>query len=220
MAEIYGREVCEKSFAEMRMFAREANAAGELPLLFGGWAVYHYNSYAGSRDVDFVVSDEKLDGFIDFLAGRGYMQRQARLYKEGVFFDLYKKSEEIGSVDNKLPFKLLYEEAENVYLKPYYSARGREEVLVPTKARLLYFKLHALASRSVAKDRSDAIAVLLKTDESELLELKAMLSETIHLLNPLISLRNDLQSLSLVAEPTKKLANILNAKIKTLTSLR
>ena len=127
MAEVYGKEICRKSFNEMRKFVHYANAIGETPMLFGGWAVYHYSPYAGSRDVDFAVSDENFEKLVDYLAAQGYGQKQARLFKEDIFFDLYKKSEEIGSEENKTAFSHLYEAADRVYLRGYESPAGRGE---------------------------------------------------------------------------------------------
>ncbi|MFH0973512.1 MAG: hypothetical protein V1817_01845, partial [Candidatus Micrarchaeota archaeon] len=149
MIEVYGREVCEKSFEEMKGFARFANSLGEKPLLFGGWAVWHYAPYAGSKDVDFIARDDKLGALINFLAARGYAQREARLFKNGVFFDLYSESEEIGEEEKKFALASLFEGAQETYLKNY-AARGvgeRVEILLPSLPRLLYSKTSALASR-------------------------------------------------------------------------
>ncbi len=212
MAEIYGKEICEKSFREMEHFIFYANKIGETPLLFGGWAVYHYNQYAGSRDVDFIVNDKHFDTLIDFLVSNDYTQKEVRLYKDDIFFDLYKQSEDIGSEANKLQFNLLYRDAELVYLKRYGSIGGKGEVLVPTIYNLLFFKVHALANRSVPKDRSDIMALLLKTSDVELNKLgKILLPE---LKNRLLTLRNDRATLALVTSPTKRNLNLLNKKIK------
>ncbi|MFH1106296.1 MAG: hypothetical protein V1787_00215 [Candidatus Micrarchaeota archaeon] len=216
MAEVYGKGICKKSFEEMRVFVRHANAIGESPMLFGGWAVYHYNPYAGSRDVDFAVSDENFDRLVDFLVARGYGQRQARLFKEDVFFDLYKKSEEIGGEKNRISFSLLYEGCERIYLRGYDSPPGREEVLLPSLGVLAYFKLVALEERSVPKDRSDAIALLLKSSEEDLHGTAGLMGERPKLRERLLTLRNDAQSLSFVTAPTKKELNRLNQKVKTL----
>lgn len=216
MTEVYGKEICKKSFGEMRVFVRHANALGETPMLFGGWAVYHYNPYAGSRDADFAVSDDNFDRLVDFLVARGYGQRQARLFKEDVFFDLYKKSEEIGSEKNRVSFSLLYEGCERVYLRGYDSPTGREEVLLPSLGVLAYFKLMALEERSVPKDRSDAIALLQKSAEDDLRRTAELAAQKPELRERLLTLRNDVQSLSFVTAPTKKELNKLNKKTKTL----
>ncbi|MBI5636198.1 hypothetical protein HY993_04520 [Candidatus Micrarchaeota archaeon] len=212
MAEVYGRQICEKSFKEMARFVFYANSIGEIPLVFGGWAVYHYNPYAGSRDVDFVVADDRFDPLVDFLAGEGYSQKEARLFKDGIFFDLYKQSEDIGSEENKLQFSQLYKDAQRVYLKRYGTTGASGEVMIPAISNLLFFKLHALANRSVPKDKSDAIALLLKASEDELKQLRQMLSP--HLKTRLQVLRNDGQNLALAALPTQRNLNLLNKKIK------
>ncbi len=218
MVEIYGREICEKSFAEMERFVFHANKIGETPLLFGGWAVYHYNPYAGSRDVDFIVTDEHFENLVDFLVANDYSQREVRLFKEGIFFDLYKQSEDIGSEANKLAFKQLYKDAERIYLKRYGSTGGKGEVLIPSICNLLFFKLHALANRSVPKDRSDVIALILKANDEELKELRQMLSP--ELKARLQTLRNDQATLALVTSPTQRNLNLLNKKIKETTNQR
>ena len=76
MVEFYSSDICEKSFSELVAFARKANELGESPLLFGGWAVYHYNSYAGSKDVDCIVSNDRFNKLVDYLVGKGYGQRE------------------------------------------------------------------------------------------------------------------------------------------------
>lgn len=214
--EVYGKEICEKSFKEMEKFVFHANKIGETPLLFGGWAVYHYNPYAGSRDVDLVVTDEHFDALVDFLVASGYTHKEARLYKDGIFFDLYKQSEDIGSEENKIQFKLLYTDAQHIYLKRYGPRGGSGEVQIPTKPILLYFKIHALANRNVPKDRSDVIALLLKTPEEELKELGKMIAEKLKM--RLLTLRNDQNNLALVTAPTQRNLNLLNKKIKQTTA--
>lgn len=223
MVEVYGREICEKSFEEANKFVRFANSLGEKPLLFGGWAVWHYAPYAGSKDVDFVVSDEKLDALIDFLVSQGYGQREARLFKEDIFFDLYSESEEIGDEGKKFALARLYEGAQDVYLKHYSGAAQRVEILLPTLSRLLYSKISALAGRNVAKDRGDVIALLLKAAPEEIGELNVLLSSLSsssqrekELRERLVTLRNDEASLAIVTNPTRKNLNKLNAALKTL----
>ena len=88
-------------------------------------------------------------------------------------------------------------------------------MLVPNKAVLIFFKLSALAARSVPKDRSDTIALLVKSTPGELQALAELIGEKQGLKDRLLSLRNDVQSLSLITTPTKKAANKLNAQIKT-----
>ncbi len=216
MVEIYGGEICEKSFKEMEKFVFHANQLGETPLLFGGWAVYHYNPYAGSRDVDFIVTDEHFETLVDFLVANGYTHKEVRLFKNDIFFDLYKQSEDIGSEANKLQFNLLYKDAERIYLKRYGSTGGKSEVLIPKISNLLFFKIHALANRSVPKDRSDVTALLFKANDEELKELGQMLLPE---LKPrLQTLRNDQTTLALVTSPTQRNLNLLNKKIKQTTS--
>lgn len=212
MVEIYGREICEKSFKEMERFVFHANQLGEMPLLFGGWAVYHYNQYTGSRDVDFIVTDEHFDKLVDFLVANGYSQKEVRLFKDDIFFDLYKRSEDIGSEANKLEFSQLYKDSERVYLKRYGSTGEKVEVLIPKISNLIFFKIHALVNRSVPKDRSDVISLLLKANAEELKELNQMLSP--ELKTRLRTLRNDQSTLALVTAPTQRNLNLLNKKIK------
>ncbi|MFH0713852.1 MAG: hypothetical protein V1722_04425 [Candidatus Micrarchaeota archaeon] len=216
MVEVYGREICEKSFREMERFVFHANQLGETPLLFGGWAVYHYNQYAGSRDVDFIVTDEHFEALVDFLVANGYTNKEVRLFKDDIFFDLYKQSEDIGSEANKLQFNLLYKDAERVYLKRYGSTGGKGEVLIPKISNLLFFKIHALANRSVPKDRSDVTALILKANDDDLKELEQMLSP--ELKTRLETLRNDQATLTLITTPTRRNLNSLNKKIKEITS--
>lgn len=214
MAEIYGQAICEKSFKQMLRFVSRANKLGETPLLFGGWAVYYYNQYAGSKDVDFAVSDELFEPLYDFLVKDGYAIKENRLAKDGVIFDLYEQSGEIHP--DAPPLKLLYEGSERVYLKKYASVPASGEILIPSKPTLAYFKISALSTRSVPKDRSDVIALLLKADEQELNELSKLLTKP-ELKTRLSTLRNDEQNLAVVTTPTRRNLNNLNDKIGRLT---
>ncbi|MEK6924033.1 MAG: hypothetical protein AABW54_02240 [Candidatus Micrarchaeota archaeon] len=216
MAELYRQAICEKSFKEMLRFVSQANGLGEAPLLFGGWAVYYYHQYAGSKDVDFAVSDKFFEPLYDFLVKDGYTIKESRLVKGGVIFDIYEQSGEIHP--DAPPLKLLYEGSERVYLKKYASIIASGEVLIPSKPMLLYFKISALSTRSVPKDRNDVIALLLKADEEELSELSVLLSKP-ELKTRLSTLRNDEQGLALVTAPTQRNLNLLNSKIKRLVGM-
>lgn len=214
MTEIYGQAICEKSFLEMLRFVSQANKLGETPLLFGGWAVYYYNQYSGSKDVDFAVSDEFFEPLYDFLVKAGYIIKASRLFKDDIIFDLYEQSGEIHP--DAPPLKLLYQGSERVYLKKYGFTPASGEVLIPSKTMLLYFKLSALSTRSVPKDRNDVIALLLKTTDEELSELSKLLTKP-ELKTRLLTLRNDEQDLAIVTAPTKRNLKTLNNKIKQLT---
>jgi len=214
MTEIYGPAICEKSFKEMLKFVYAANKIGEFPLLFGGWAVYHYNQYAGSKDIDFAVSDEKFEELYDVLVNDGYTISENRLFKDGIIFDLYERS---GEIHPEAPaLRLLYKGSERAYLKKYNSIQAGGEVLIPSKPMLLYFKINALSARNVPKDRNDVIALLLKASEEEITELAKLLSGKKKLKERLSTLRNDAQDLAIVTEPTRRNLNALNDKIKRL----
>lgn len=208
--EIYEKAIVEKSYSELLKFIHFANPTGEVPLMFGGWAVYHYNPYAGSRDIDIIVTDENFDACADFLIQKEkYELKENRLCKAGVFFDLYKKSEGIEDFD----FSVLYEAADVVYLK---GLRGTTnlEVLIPKLSALFYSKIQALLKRDVEKDATDVIALLLKFKDEDLDETRALLTEEMKA--KLILLQGRARELGLVTKPTKKNLKELNTRIKKL----
>ena len=204
---VYDEAITRKSFNEMLRFLRFANKIGEVPLLFGGWAVYQYNPYAGSRGVDFVVSDENFDACVDFLVSIGYELKELRLKKGTIFFDLYKKSERINP-EIELDLDFFYKKAERVYLK------GTEhEVLLPKLPTLFLSKAQALISRDVPKDQSDVISLLAKFRDTDF-EIKRNLDEKTK--SKLELLINKIDVFSLVMKPTKKNIEEVNSRLKKL----
>lgn len=219
MAEFYSSDICEKSFSELVEFARKANELGESPLLFGGWAVYHYNSYAGSKDVDCIVSNDRFDELVDYLVGKGYGQRELRLFKDKIFFDLYKQGESIGEGAGRVELADLFAGSSEAYLRGYKATKATGvRVLIPSVPALLRSKVCALSSREVAKDRSDVAALLLALDENDAQRLAASLPEALK--SRVASLRNDTQALGLVVKPTKVKLNALNDKIRLVSTGR
>ncbi len=216
MAEFYSTDICEKSFSELVEFARKANELGELPLLFGGWAVYHYNQYAGSKDVDCIVSETRFDGLVDFLVGKGYGQRELRLFKDKIIFDLYKKDESIGEGETRVDLSDLYSGSSEAYLKGYGKRTAGVQVLIPSVPALLRSKICALAIRDVPKDRSDAIALILCLNAGDAPALARSLPAALKA--RVVSLRGDAQTLGLVGKPTKTKLKELNDKIRILSA--
>ncbi|MBI4214827.1 hypothetical protein HY546_02425 [archaeon] len=206
---LYDKRITDQSYSEMLHFLSFANRIGETPLLFGGWAVYQYNPYAGSKDVDFVVSDTHFDECVDFLVKtKGYDLREGRLAKGEVFFDLYKEGEGITTQKETLDFDRLYKRAERVYLRG-----GRLEVLLPSLSDLFLFKAHALVGRNVPKDKSDVIALLLKFSEGDFQEKNRLGTEVKEKLG---ALTNKIDVFSLVVKPTQKNIREINGRIKRL----
>ena len=219
MVEFYSSDICEKSFSELVAFARKANELGESPLLFGGWAVYHYNPYAGSKDVDCVVSKERFDWLVDYLVGKGYGQRELRLFKDRVFFDLYKQDESIGEGAGRVELADLFSGSSEAYLRGYKGTKTTGvRVLIPSVPALLRSKICAMACREVAKDRSDVAALLLELDVNDAQSMAASLPEALK--KRVVSLRNDTQTLGLVTKPTKVNLKKLNNKIRLVSTGR
>ncbi len=217
MAEIYEKAICEKSFKEMLHFVAHANSLGEVPLMFGGWAIYYHNPYAGSKDVDFAVSDNKFEPLYDFLVRNGYSVKGSRLVKGEIIFDLYEQSGEIHP--DAPPLRMLYEGSERLYLKRYSDIPASGEVLMPSLPVLLFFKVSALQTRSVPKDRSDAIALLLKASDDELEKLSNLIVKP-QQRTRFETLRNDVQALSLVTTPAARNLNLLNRRVKQVLEQR
>lgn len=203
--EIYDKNVTEQSRRDMEKFLHFANSIGEVPLLFGGWAVHQFNPYAGSKDVDFAVSDKNFDKCVDYLVKKeGYTLKAGRLIKGDIFFDLYKRSDDLSG----LKLDILYDSADLCYL------RGtRHEIMLPSIDKLFYSKCQALAGRKVPKDASDAIALLLKFDE-EHFKISIMLSPRVK--ERLMEISKDADALGCVTKPTKRNMNELKKRIKKL----
>lgn len=206
---IYDEKITAKSFNEMLRFLRFTNSIDEVPLLFGGWAVYQFNPYAGSKDVDFVIDDSVFDRCIDFLVSSGYGLEELRLKKGEIFFDLYKKSEGISTAGASMDLKKLYRNAERVFLRS-----SSAEVLLPSLSDLFLSKVCALVSREVPKDKSDVIALLAKFSEGDFKLVRQELTPKMK--SSLELLINKRDVFAFVMKPTSKSTENMNSRIKKL----
>jgi len=188
---MYEKDLLEKAHDEFVNFITWMNKKiGHYPMIIGGWAVYTYNPYYGSKDIDVVFK------------GRGIFQRVVNLYMaangytlkaKGVFENIFEKdvktetgmssinidacSNEDKNIfkedpDKELPWDIAFRSSNTIELKNdiFY--------FVPKPSLLLLYKLKAMRDRiydlreaqsleqrrylegKTFKDKADSIALL------------------------------------------------------------
>ncbi len=149
---------------------------GPTPIVIGGWAVYFYNPYLGSVDIDLVgpsmggLFDSTLEGFE---RGRGYQQVTTGPLTLGNSFrkPIYSDGRLAGYMEidactfendprtfheepgRELPYSLCAEPGMLTSL----SLGPKMEAMVPNKSLLLLYKLKALRDRQFDLRRSEPI---------------------------------------------------------------
>lgn len=169
--------LAEHSFEEMQDLLLWFHHQGPVPIIIGGWAVYSYNSYLGSVDIDLVgpsmggLFDATLEGFE---RERGYQAVTSGPMYLGTSFrkPIYEEDEVVGymeidacTYENDLKS---FHEDERKELP--YSLCGRPglvtdvtmghncEAKIPSKSLLFLYKLKALRDRSY--DVEEGLGVL------------------------------------------------------------
>jgi hypothetical protein len=188
---MYEKDLLEKAHDEFVNFITWMNKKiGHYPMIIGGWAVYTYNPYYGSKDIDVVFM------------GRGIFQRVVNLYMaangytlkdKGVFENIFEKdvktetgvssinidacSKEDKNIfkedpDKELPWDIAFRNSNTIELKSgvFHFA--------PKPSLLLLYKLKAMRDRiydlrgpqgleqrrylegKIFKDKADSIALL------------------------------------------------------------
>jgi len=134
-------------------------------VLIGGWAVWHYNPYLESKDVDLLVTREDHWRLKEFLRTIGFRETRGRLAKKGFTVETPEGGIDIDIYDDKIgPL-----EVEHIFRnKLWREARiDDEEIYVVDPTILLITKLIAAKERGLdrrsakgMKDLTDTFALL------------------------------------------------------------
>jgi len=141
---------------------REIIASGADVSVIGGWAIWAYNPYKYSMDIDIVVRARDIWRVRECLLRQGFNETSGgHLGRKGFKMALEGGVIEVDTYDDKVgPFKVAEVLSRSVE-KELFGQRAK--VASPTD--LLIMKLHALAERKESgkgqKDISDVIALLL-----------------------------------------------------------
>lgn len=165
--------------------AREKNERDPITVLIGGWAVYSYNKWYGSVDIDLVTNNKTRQRMMKYLRDkRGFVHERdpmvpttvvKNIQEESILIDFGSREDicRFEGRDEKLPFSLLDGRTEAREISPSSSV----SVIVPERTLLMIFKLKAAWDRSfriqngtaddeewekskLRKDRADVIALI------------------------------------------------------------
>ncbi len=149
-------DLYEKSLEMLKKITKSEHKYGYRIFLLGGWAVWLYNPYMKSKDIDFIVEKEHFWKLSNFAATLGFRETSPVLQKHGfsmlweddkIELDVY--TEKIG----RWPVEML--------IDGFLKIKGIR-VLSPTKLFMLK-SFTALERRGTAKgekDLSDVLAIL------------------------------------------------------------
>lgn len=174
------REIlAKKSYEELIKLGHHFTHYGPIPTVIGGWAVYFYNSYYGSVDIDIV--GPSLDGRLmyiltDFQGNHDYEE----VYKDELGFiksyskPVYKDDRHIGDVEidactyelelnifhedrsKRLPYDLC--DKEDLRVQLCLSETDENNLIyIPNKSLLLLYKLKAFRDRRYDVENKQAI---------------------------------------------------------------
>jgi len=131
-------------------------------ILIGGWAVYCYNPYMKSKDIDFLVKKDDFWKLANFLDSIGFRQTGKVLEKKGFAVLIGNEKIELDVYDNKignLKVKEIFNE--NLFVTRNFNS---EKVNVVNSNVLLSLKIISCAERLGSgkgmKDMSDILAIL------------------------------------------------------------
>ncbi len=163
--------------------SREKDERHPITVLVGGWAVYSYNPWYGSVDIDLVTNSKTRQHMMKYLRdGRGFVHQPEEMAPTTVMKDIRegKILIDFGSREDTCRFEGRIEEC------PFSFLDGRTErreigagfpVIVPERTLLMIFKLKAAWDRSfriregkssdeewekgkLRKDRADVLALI------------------------------------------------------------
>jgi len=161
--------LAEESFKELLSLLDWFSKFSFIPTLIGGWAVFVYNSYFGSVDIDFVgpsMSGNFLETIVRYERTHGYEEvRSAGLgidvaYRKAItkqdrFFgyvevDVCTFEADSGSFHENPNIRLPYALCGNPEFvkKVSFDESGKLDVYVPKKSLLILYKLKAFRDRS------------------------------------------------------------------------
>jgi len=191
--------VAEESYKELLNLLEWCSLFGPIPTLVGGWAVFVYNSYFGSVDIDLVgpsMGGRFLDIVERYERVHGYQEVKTlglgvesayrkSIVKEGKFYgyveiDVCTYESDVGSFheapDRKLPYGL----CDDPKLRRKVTFNEKRTVYVPRKPLLFLYKLKALRDRTfdfktrgaiMSAERREWILSKLEKDGSDLIAL-------------------------------------------------
>jgi len=161
------RILADHSYRELLSLLDWFYLHGPIPIIIGGWAVFFYNSYLGSVDIDLVgpsmggLFDNTLEGFE---RGQGYqaVALDGLGLQTGLRKPVVENGEIVGHVQidgctyeqdtagfhEDLEKKLPYALCDDARLRSHLKLDGRREAYVPRKPLLLLYKLKALRDGS------------------------------------------------------------------------
>ena len=165
------REIlAENSYQELIKLGHHFAYYGPIPNIIGGWAVYFYNSYYGSVDID--VVGPSMDGrmmyiLIDFQGNHNYVEvnKDELGFEKSFKKPIYDGTRHVGdveidactyeeeynifheNVDKKLPYDLC--ERPELREKIILSDEDKNNLIyIPNKSLLLLYKIKAFRDRS------------------------------------------------------------------------
>lgn len=176
-------EICEVELGDILVFLAGHQAGDHPTVLVGGWAVYAYNPYLKSTDIDLVLSSRRRSTLTSWLRERGYQQVRAQI--EGwrgarksfgsrltMVVDIagYSEAHKFEGREDRLDFSLVKGHSVS------HQVAG-SKVLIPTQSLLLLYKAKAAYDRNqrlmngtspdverdewkLMKDRSDILALI------------------------------------------------------------
>lgn len=133
--------------------------------LIGGWAVWHYNPYLESKDVDLVIRREEYWRLKELLRTLGFAETRGRLAKKGFTIKTPEGGVDIDIYDDKIgPLKVDFIFRDGQYEVANW---GDEEIYVANPSILLITKLIAAKQRGLErpsakgmKDLTDIFALI------------------------------------------------------------
>ena len=176
-------DASREELIEIFQWVRAREMDNPITVLVGGWAVYCYNQWYGSADIDLVTNNRTRQRLMKYLRDkRGFVpQRDAMVpttvvknLKEGKILIDFGSREDICKFEGRIeqcPFSLLDGRTEPIEIRPGFP------VIVPERTLLMIFKLKAAWDRSfriengvssdeewergkLRKDRADILALL------------------------------------------------------------
>ena len=133
--------------------------------LVGGWAIWHYNPYLESKDLDLVIRGEEYWRLKKFLRTLGFTETRGRLAKKGFTIKTPDGSIDVDVYDEKIgPV-----EVERIFRERLWRVArvGGEEIKVADPTILLITKINAAKERGLEKrgakglkDLTDTFALL------------------------------------------------------------
>ena len=145
--------------------AKGQRAHGFTFVLIGGWAIWHYNPYLESKDVDLVIRRKEYWRFGKFLRALGFTETGGRLAKKGFTIKTPEGGIDVDVYDDKIgPV-----EVEHIFQNQLWrvAGMGGEEINVADPTILLITKLIAAKERGLErrsakgmKDLTDTFALL------------------------------------------------------------